>query len=498
MKVYILLFVLLFSPSFLAAAYIAPSSVTGLRNGEFIDLLKVNPNQVSMLELQKTTKEFDENLVQSHLSNGIVFKAAWTSSDTTSPSMRGTGGDSAIFTGYNLAANTYRFMVEPSSGNMDKILESLGALYLLTHISGVPGVLARTAFPLSEAEKFYYPTAWAHRIKKGIVYTSSDKIPNILKPGTYYPKFVYYTKATKDQLTGVLFGLSVCLNELDYNKLPASFRSKSFSKKINKARKIIALITKDLFYKIEENKFKLRDHHGRTYTSANKIKGLIRTQLISLFKKTVDLGLNPLTVKENKRVQRLFKKTYRKAFIFGYLGDASSFFNIFNLYHQYYAWNLRLARSFSILINLPESEHKKKATIRKFIDRKIYKYIKTHKNSFFLYIYNASRKSVTEQDRLGEALYSLKSISKRPLRRFCSSECLKKSRKPNLLMSVLNRTTKYVVDPHLRYPTGYFLWQKDPYKISNDEQVVDPKGRSEGTGLGLILPYWMARFYKFI
>jgi hypothetical protein len=49
---------------------------------------------------------------------------------------------------------------------------------------------------------------------------------------------------------------------------------------------------------------------------------------------------------------------------------------------------------------------------------------------------------------------------------------------------------------HLRKPTEYFIWQKDPFGTGDGK--VDTEGLNEATGLDYLLPYWMGRHYGFI
>jgi len=54
----------------------------------------------------------------------------------------------------------------------------------------------------------------------------------------------------------------------------------------------------------------------------------------------------------------------------------------------------------------------------------------------------------------------------------------------------------FVVPVHLRKPTEYFIWQKDPFETGDG--AVNTEGLKEATGLDFILPYWMGRHYGFI
>ena len=89
----------------------------------------------------------------------------------------------------------------------------------LTHISGIPGVLARNAFPVEMAEKWKYPEGWRKRIEKGYVYKSASGVTDILNPDVFYPPMIFYARTTRDRLSGILFGLAVTIAKLRKQEL---------------------------------------------------------------------------------------------------------------------------------------------------------------------------------------------------------------------------------------------------------------------------------------
>ena len=135
-----------------------------------------------------------ENHYWNHVQVEGVVQKPWRSSDPLEhPDRYGNGGDSAIYTGTALAAWSFQWAVRRDQASLENMLKTLNAVDLLTHIAG-DGVICRVVFPLNMKEKFGYPEKWLRRQ------------PFIGENQGYG----YYTRATKDQFTGLLLGLSVC------------------------------------------------------------------------------------------------------------------------------------------------------------------------------------------------------------------------------------------------------------------------------------------------
>jgi hypothetical protein len=62
---------------------------------------------------------------------------------------------------------------------------------------------------------------------------------------------------------------------------------------------------------------------------------------------------------------------------------------------------------------------------------------------------------------------------------------------PNQLDMVTGAADARALWPHLRKPTGYWTWQKGPWDAG---RTAPTAGYDSGT-LGLLLPYWMARYH---
>ena len=178
-------------------------------------LLEADPTAVTGWGLYDRALFVEANYQEYHCVNGIIWKGYYADAQDEHPSLYGTGGDSALFTGFYLATAVYRFLLTQEETDLDIVFQTVRGLHILTHVSGIPGVIARCAFPADQPEKWRFPHAWQSRIEAGLVYESPDDIPDIGNPDKNYPVFIFYTKASRDQLTGILYGLGVGLFELN-------------------------------------------------------------------------------------------------------------------------------------------------------------------------------------------------------------------------------------------------------------------------------------------
>ena len=446
-------------------------------------LLYLDPDTVTKLDLYERAVMLEDNYQAYHTVNGIVWEARYAEANDEQPSQYGNGGDSAIFTGFYLAGAVYRFLTTGQTGDLDAVFEAARGLHILTHVSGTPGVIARCAFPAAQAAQWRYPEAWQERIDNGHVYESPADIPDIGNPSAYYPPMIYYTRATRDQLTGILYGTGVALAELD----PDNYDAET-AYAVQKVRDILYDVIRAVFRRLESTCFLIKDHKGTTGTSAILVSGLLKVQLLAVYRAALEQR-EGVDGKEYKRIDRLYKRTFAKTFCLND-GNASSLFNRSNLLEDYYAFNLRFARSFTI--HLLEKVNRRRATVVDYMEKHVWRYVQNHRNTHFIFLYAAASGG---SSRMEDATRSLRELSLRPLRNW-SSPLHGRDYYPPRPVLVYGDVTAFVVPVHLRKPTGYFIWQKDPFQTGDG--AVNTEGLTEATGLDFILPYWMGRHYGFI
>ena len=168
-----------------------------------------------------------------------------------------TDDDNALYAGIQLGAMAYRYAASPSPDKLDAVRRSLRGISLLTTVTGTRGVLVRRVMHNSLATKF------------GLTHPLTKENYWYDKPIEFRAGYNYLLKTTKDQVTGVLFGLSACRKLLW-----------GVDAQIDDS---VTTIIRDLYNAISERKFSLRDHNWRTHgTSAHLLDAPLRLNLEAL------------------------------------------------------------------------------------------------------------------------------------------------------------------------------------------------------------------------
>lgn len=168
-----------------------------------------------------------------------------------------TDDDNALYAGIQLGAMAYRYAADPSADKLEAIRMSLRGISLLTTVTGTRGVLVRRVMPSRMSSRF------------GLDYPLSEGNYWYDRPLESRDGYTFLLKTTKDQVTGVLFGLSVC------RKLLAGVDAQIDDS--------VTTIIRDLYNAITERKWSLRDHNWKTHgTSAHKLDAPLRLNLEAL------------------------------------------------------------------------------------------------------------------------------------------------------------------------------------------------------------------------
>jgi hypothetical protein len=426
----------------------------------------IDPNKVTMAELGYHVSFLEDHYQKYCQVEGIIWQTRRSDPMLEHPDRYGSGGDSCIFTGHKLAADVFRYKVTGEQEDLDRVFQSLRGLYILSHITGTPGVLCRAAFPAADAEKWGYPESWSGR-NQDFIHTSPADIEDPFNPGQTFPEMVYYTRATKDQLTGVLFGLAVAWKHLDGNTAQEQ-----------QAKAIIAVMTQNIYDHLRLHDFDIRDENGANETNADHVDELMLQQLLALYKETV-------YITRPSRASRIYDK-YKDNFDSSFF-TAGDLFHRWNNYQQYYAWNLRYLRGYTVW--LLENSSKRQDKIKVWFEDRLWQFTKGHLNTKFIFFFNIV---LGKTKRLDEAVYALKSLKLKPLRSY-GSPLAGDERKPSVFQVLVGDWDRFVLPPHLRKPTSYSTWQKEPWDVGHSGD-----GSEDATGLDFILPYWMGRYYGFL
>jgi hypothetical protein len=446
-------------------------------------LLDLDPAAVSDRQLYERAVMLEQNYQAYHCVNGIIWQGRYAEAEDGEPSLYGTGGDSAIFTGFYLAGAVYRFITTGEARDLDAVFEAARGLHILTHVSGTPGVIARCAFPAAQAAKWRYPESWQDRIDRGYIYESPADIPDIGNPSACYPPMIYYTRATRDQLTGILYGIGIALAELH----PDAYSAQT-ALAVQQVKDMLQAVIRAVWGRLKATGFVIKDHESTTGTTAVLVSGLLRVQLLAVYRAATEQR-EGVGSEEYKRIDLLYRRAFNRAFCVND-GNAEVLFNRRSLLDGYFSYNLRFARSFTV--HLLENDSRRRATVADYMEKHVWRYVQNHRNTHFNFLYAAAS---GDESRLDNATLSLRELSLKPLRDW-SSPLHGINYYPPRPVLLYGDVSAFVVPVHLRKPTEYFIWQKDPFQTGDGE--VNTEGLDEATGLDFILPYWMGRHYGFI
>jgi hypothetical protein len=385
---------------------------------------------------------------------GVCIEPQRSDVSLADPDKFDTGGDSGIYTGTALAAWSFKYGVTKAAADLAHVHHTLRAVWMLTHAPG-PGVLCRVTFPVGDEALFDFPARWESR-KPFVGKSAADLEDAVL--GGVLPEMRFYTRATKDQLTGLLLGLS------------AAWKIVGPSDPL--VRGVVRRCARDIYDHLVKHDWNIRDAKGENDTNADHVDGLMRTQLYALLAAT--------DVPE-------FRDVYVDEFVVSDLGDLY-LFSIFNNYSQYYAWNLRYSRALSVW--LLEDDADRREQLADFVGDSLWANTSGHMNGWFAAIQAGMNGDAGAKTVLVD---SLKSLGLKPIRNY-SSPYVGQQYGPNVFEVFFGLEDKYVLPPHLRKPTGYTTWQKRPWDVQ-DSTEPDKEPHQNAVGLDFLLAYWCGRYF---
>ena len=430
-----------------------------------IQLLHLDPAAVESggpASLAQRAAELERRYVEDVEVEGVVWEPLRSSAGIAEPDRHGSGGDSLLFTGVALAGWTWKYAV---TGDADRLIEALRGLWILTHVAG-RGVLCRAAFPSSRAVEFGWPRAWNRRDPRFVGETPAGAIRDPIRGG-HLPAMIWYTRATRDQLTGVVLGLA---SAWAFATDPATDPALAA-----RLRPIVAEITADVVDQLRAHDWRIRDASGRNDTWADGVDGPLRVAVLGVAR---SVGIARADREYARAFSRLVKRPY----------PLDSSFNRYNNLHQYYAHNLRAARSYAIWLLDADPEHRAqllhhaRANWRRWTDH--------HGNAWLSWLWFAMAGTPPDDEGL-RALYELRW---KPIRSW-PSPLQGRWAAPGFFAATFDTTPAWVLPVYLRKPGEYFSWEREPWGAGEPGEA---DGRSNSTGLDFLAAYWFGRAHGFI
>jgi hypothetical protein len=428
-------------------------------------LLRIDPAQVESggpASLASWAAELERRYVRDVEVEGIVWQPLRSTPSAAEPDRYGPGGDSMLFTGVALAGWTWKYA---ATGESDRVIEAVRGLWILTHVAG-RGVLCRAALPTSRDREFGWPDAWAGRDPRFVGETPAGAVADPIRGGSL-PPMRWYTRATRDQLTGLMLGLS---SAWALAAAPTTDRALAV-----RLRPVLAQTVADVVERLRADGWKIRDANGRNDTTADYVDGVLQLVVLGLARA---VGIPDAD------------RDYRRAFgRFAERLDPLAPFDRYNDYHAYYAYSLRAARSYSLWLLDADPEHR--ARVVDYARAHWRRWTDHHGNAWFAWLWFAMT-GAPPDDEGARALYELRLKPSR----LWSSPLAGRWKPPSFDAVTFDTTAAWALPVYLRKPTPYFVWQKEPWDAG--EASEDPDGLGDTTGVDFLAAYWLGRARGFI
>jgi len=342
-------------------------------------------------------------------------------------------GDSAIWTGHYLAAESYRYAVTRSPEARANVMEALNGIRKLVDVTGTD-VLARCIVPVD--------SPWADGV------ASEEGIHGIRYGVVDGVRYLWAGNTSRDQYSGVFFGLTVA-----WNLIPET-----------EVQGWVSMLATRMLDRLLDDHWLVRMPEGEITTT---------------FLGRADMQLSLLKLGRRCNPNR-FESAYKT------LANLSAQSVVIpvaiecqNPYDSYFKFNLNHINFFNLLTSGDNSWIRRGYvnafdTLRKTTD--------DHQNAFFDIIDTAiNGHDAVRDQRVRDNLRALLQRSGRT-----GLVDLREQYPP---CEGRDDRACQVIPVFDRVPTD-FLWQRSPFQLQGG--VYD---NIEGSGLDYILPYWMARYY---
>jgi hypothetical protein len=389
------------------------------------------PNEAEALAIS-------QNIQQSHWPYHTLLNPRYVTGDSASPDYRTLSAsgytqaaDNAIWTGHYLAAESFRYAVTRSPDALANARKAVAGITALLDVTGTD-LLARFLIPRSSP---YADAVLGDEARHGIHEATYQGQP-----------YAWLGNTSRDQYSGVFFGLGVAYDMVDDAPLRAEIRSD--------VTRMLAFLTR--------NAWSVRMPDGTTSTT---------------FVGRADQQLSFLQVGRRVDPAR-WDATYRtsRASLAGTVGFPIML-ECSDVYSSYYKFNLDHVNLYN-LIRLEEAGTFRSTYLNAFT--RLRNCTGTHGNAHFNMVDRGLRGPSATRD--AETVRLLTLFLERPRRDYYVDNTGKYP------ACGTNRACAPIpVDD--RYTTD-FLWQRSPFQLAGGGN-----GTVESPGVDYLLPYWMGRYY---
>ncbi|MBT4761334.1 MAG: hypothetical protein HOO06_06520 [Bdellovibrionaceae bacterium] len=429
---------------------------------------------------QRTIDEFirliDRKMYKEHSPYGILAKTVyknshdgkWLEDFYTHPENYNPGpvvgfngyNDSAIWTGNYLASQSFRYMVTKSPESIKAIEHILSGLEMLLAVNGNTGLLSRAAAP---ADSIFGKNILKQRTNREIVMVNGREWVN---------HHGDRNGVSRDQYSGVYFGLSVMYDSLgnEHGQLK------------KRAARLVSMMTRYLI----KNNWVVSEDRGEEGAPLGKYSPTAWTGAV--LKLPILVIANHMDPRD-----RVVAKELKKFSALSESAWLSIYFAVLDPVNKYFKFNLENINFYNYL-RLEKNEQRKKGMLR--AHGLLEQYIGHHGNVYFRLL--RRHLDPSNQKRAQES-------NPRAMREIFTKLLQKNHREATPMdidysgvplvdyKSYDGKITKMPAGPidlQIRYNTGSFQWQRNPFSINKPGQGTPKVGMH---GMSMSMVYWMAR-----
>lgn len=382
----------------------------------------------------ETALSIDENLRARHMPHGAVLDPIFESPDSENISHYTRCGDSAIWTGHYLAAQSFRYSATRSSEALEGVYFALEGLRRLIDVTGTD-VLARCALPAH--------SPYAARI------VQEDGHHGVFSGIVYDEQWIWIGSTSRDQYLGAFFGLTAAWNLVE----------------VQEVHDRVSWLTTRLLDELISHSWLVKMPNGDISTT---FIGRADQQLALL---KLGRRVNP---KRFETAYKLLANSVAPAAV------APIALEALDSHGSYFKFNLAAISFWNLLTSgenwwIKRSYESAYDIFRRTTD--------DHGNAFFDLIDRGIKGPEATRD--ARALVLLEAWLERPRRDFSVD------RRGQVDACGENRACQ-PLPVNQRVATD-FLWQRSPFQL-----YALGDGYIESAGIDFLLPYWMARYYGLI
>lgn len=387
-----------------------------------------------LAEFEQTSATVSADIRARHLPFGTILDPVFSAPQSNEIAGYSRAGDSAIWTGHYLAAESFRFAASGAPDAAENAKQAVESLAALVDVTGTD-LLARARIPA------------ASPFAAGVLQEEASNGVYTREIGGQ--SFHWIGNTSRDQYLGVFFGLSVAYEQIENTLL---------------RERIASLVTRMIDFLVA-NTWNVVMPGGAVSTS---------------FLPRDDQLLSVLQVGRQVNPQR-FDSRYRNERFFRSLGVIVPItFDVLDDHDSYFKFNLDVIALYNLIRMEGEGTHRNRYldaydVLRRTVD--------DHGNAHFNMIDRALKGPDAKRD--AETIALLRAWQRRPRRDFFVDL------RNTVAACGENRACQPI--PVEQRVLSDFLWQRSPFQLYGGGD-----GFIENPGIDFLLPYWMARTYRLL